>query len=107
MTSAEEHEARVRRLLQVALHLSGLSNREIERRMGFSEHSGYLSRLFAGTRHLKMTQVLEVLEAAGIPPANFFRGVFPDPEQAGPAREVEDLLAVESRCEPESYRPEA
>ena len=101
MTSAREQEARVRRLLQVTLRLKGVSNREIERRLGFSNHSGYLSRIFAGTRQLKMSQVLEILEAAGIPPGNFFRGIFPDHDGAGPARELEDLLAVRSRCEAE------
>lgn len=79
--------ARIRKMLQAAIRFTGLSNREVERRMGFSNHSGYLSRLFHGSRELKLRQLLDILEAVGIPPANFFHAAYAHPlEEGDPAR---------------------
>lgn len=79
-------------MLQASIRFVSLSNREVERRMGFSNHSGYLSRLFHGTRELKLRQLLDILEAAGIPPANFFHAAYPQPAQEGEPARVQKAL---------------
>jgi hypothetical protein len=88
----EDEVARVRKLLQAAIRLVSLSNREVERRMGFSNHSGYLSRLFHGSRELKLRQLLDILEAIGIPPANFFHAAYPHPVEEGEPARVQKAL---------------
>jgi hypothetical protein len=68
---------RVRLLLASLLRVLDVSNREAERRMGYSNHSGYLSRLFHGSRQLRLWQILQILEAVDFPPSVFFATVFP------------------------------
>lgn len=88
-------------MLQASIRFASLSNREVERRMGFSNHSGYLSRLFHGSRELKLRQLLDILEAVGIPPANFFQAVFPNPlEEGDPARIQKALEHMSAAPEP-------
>ena len=77
MSTVEADLARLRVRLRAAIRVAGLKNREVERRMGFSAHSGYLSRLFSGSRQLKVKQVLDILETIGMPAAEFFQDVFP------------------------------
>ena len=79
-------------MLQGAIRLVNLSNREVERRMGFSNHSGYLSRLFHGSRELKLRQLLDILKALEIPPANFFHAAYPHPVEEGEPARVQKAL---------------
>ncbi|HEX2222585.1 MAG TPA: helix-turn-helix transcriptional regulator [Thermoanaerobaculia bacterium] len=63
--------------------MSQLSNREVERRLGWS--SGYLSRLFAQDMELKIEHVLNICRAIGFAPGELFRAVFPrNPGEANP-----------------------
>ena len=98
--------ARARRLLQHALRLRGLSQREVERHLGFSANSGYLSRIFCGSRKLKIRSILEVLEAIEISAGTFFRGLFPSVSFDAPARSIERELARESLHEMEALATE-
>ena len=102
--SAQQEARRVGRLLRRALSLLEVSNRTIEVRMGFSRHSGYLSRLFAGTRELRLCQILEILRAAGIPAASFFHVVFPQGAESGHV--IEELLAAVIRDEAGAADPQ-
>lgn len=52
-----------------------ITNREVEKKLGQSY--GYLSRLFAGTIDLKMDHVLDICEAIGLRPAEFFHLAYP------------------------------
>lgn len=62
-------------ILRSAVRMSQLSNREVERRLGWS--SGYLSRLFAQDMELKVDHVLSICAAIGFGPEELFRAVFP------------------------------
>lgn len=62
-------------ILRSAVRMSQLSNREVERRLGWS--SGYLSRLFAQDMELKIEHVLSICTAIGLAPGELFRAVFP------------------------------
>ncbi len=61
----------IRRLVQA----SGLSQREVEERAGFSK--GYLSQLLARNLDLKVWHVLAILDALKHSPGEFFGQVYP------------------------------
>jgi transcriptional regulator with XRE-family HTH domain len=67
---------RILDLLRTLIRILGLSNREIERRAGFSP--SYLSRLFGNYLELKYEHVLEISRALGITPREFFELAYPD-----------------------------
>ena len=67
---------RILDLLRTLIRILGLSNREIERRVGFSP--SYLSRLFGNYLELKYEHVLEISRALGITPREFFELAYPD-----------------------------
>jgi transcriptional regulator with XRE-family HTH domain len=62
-------------VLKSAIHAVGLTLKEVERRLGVS--GGYLTRLFAGQMPLRVDQVSEIAEAAGLDADEIFRLAFP------------------------------
>lgn len=72
---AKPEVARMLAVLRDAIRLARFTNREVERRLGWS--SGYLSRLFAGLMELRVEHVLNVCSVIGFPPGEFFRAVYP------------------------------
>lgn len=54
---------------------SDLSQREVETRLGFAR--GYLSRLLTGVVEIKYWQLLAILHAMDLEPADFFAELFP------------------------------
>jgi len=71
----EAESRRILELLSTLIRILGLSNREIERRVGLSP--SYLSRLFGGYLELKMEHVLEIGRALGLEPQEFFELAYP------------------------------
>jgi transcriptional regulator with XRE-family HTH domain len=98
----DDQVLRILAMLRDAVRYSNLSNREVERRLGVSANSGYLSRLFAGTRELKLRQILDVLDVVGLPPANFFRAAFSELSDSPDALRLERIL---SHAHPEKPQP--
>lgn len=101
----EAETERITHLLKDAVQYSRISNREVERRMGYSSNSGYLSRLFNGTRELKVRQVLQVLQTLGMSPSSFFHAVYPEivdetPEAANLRQVLERLHPAQGEQEP-------
>lgn len=92
-TKNDDEVTRILAMLRDAIRYSNMSNREVERRLGYSANSGYLSRLFAGGRELKFRQILDILESVGLPPANFFRAAFTDPDDSPESLRLERILA--------------
>lgn len=76
---SDEQVARLNSVLRSAIRLSEFSNRDIERKLGFS--GGYLSRLFGGAIDIKMSHILDVLEIIGLYPSEFFQMAFPPGEE--------------------------
>jgi transcriptional regulator with XRE-family HTH domain len=66
---------RVMNVLRTAIRLLGLSNREVERRLGYTP--SYLSRLFGGAIELKLEHVLAIARAIGLQSAEFFELAYP------------------------------
>jgi transcriptional regulator with XRE-family HTH domain len=74
----EEDKAEIKRILELLRTLSrmlGLTNREIERRMGLTP--SYLSRLYGGFIEVKMEHVFGISRAMGLKPAEFFEFAYP------------------------------
>jgi transcriptional regulator with XRE-family HTH domain len=88
-------------ILRSAVRMSQLSNREVERRLGWS--TGYLSRLFAEDMDLRVEHILDVCRALDFPPSDFFRVVYmkrDDPDKQSWAQtlaKVHPLLEQESK----------
>lgn len=64
-------------VLRTVMRLMDVSNREVERRLGLSP--SYLSRLFAGTIEVRLQHILDITQALGLRPDEFFRLAFPKP----------------------------
>lgn len=79
---AQEVE-RVTAALRTAIRLSGVSNREIERKLNMS--TGYLTRILAGHVELRMAHVLSICEVIGLPPEKFLSALFPFKKRGGAA----------------------
>jgi transcriptional regulator with XRE-family HTH domain len=62
-------------LLRAKIRDSGLSQREVARRLG--SQADYVSQLLRGNLDLKLRQVYEILSVVGIPPAAFFAELHP------------------------------
>jgi transcriptional regulator with XRE-family HTH domain len=74
---------RLMNVLRTSIRLLGLSNREIERRLGLTP--SYVSRLFAGTIELKVEHVVAIVRAIGLQPWEFFELAYP--KRSGPISE--------------------
>lgn len=71
----KEEVDRLLLVLRTSIRLLGLSNREVERRLGMTP--SYLGRLFGGTIELKVEHVLGISRALGLAPAEFFELAYP------------------------------
>lgn len=101
----DDEVTRILAMLRDAIRYSNMSNREVERRLGYSANSGYLSRLFAGGRELKFRQILDILESVGLPPANFFRAAFNEPDDSPESLRLERILSHAHPADPKPGAP--
>jgi len=101
------------KLLRTAMRMLGLTNREVERRLGYTP--SYLSRLFGGAIELKVEHVVSIARAMGLKPAEFFALAYPrlpdPPSDAasvlwGVLREMQPPTSTRERAE-EAPRPPA
>ncbi|HYG61982.1 MAG TPA: helix-turn-helix transcriptional regulator [Thermoanaerobaculia bacterium] len=88
---------RILTVLRTSMRILGVTNREIEKRLGVSV--GYLSRLFHGSVELKVEHVLAITQAIGLHPAELFHLLYPQL----PARPTEASLKLRSALE--GFRP--
>ena len=62
-------------ILRTAMRVLGVTNREVERRLGQSP--SYLSRVFSGGIELKAEHLIQIPRAMGMEPAEFFHLAYP------------------------------
>lgn len=74
MTDKEEVD-RLITILRTSIRLLGLSNREIERRLGLTP--SYVSRIFAGNIELKAEHIFAIARAMGLQPWEIFELAYP------------------------------
>jgi transcriptional regulator with XRE-family HTH domain len=73
--SDQDEVKRLLNVLRTSIRLLGLTNREIERRLGLTP--SYVSRLFAGAIELKMEHVVAIARAMGLQPWELFELAYP------------------------------
>jgi hypothetical protein len=99
---SEEQVARLTSVLRSAIRLSEFSNRDLERKLGFS--GGYLSRLFGGQIDIKLSHILTVLDIIGLYPSEFFQMAFPPVEgEASPL--MKKILDMAPQLRPGPMQP--
>ena len=98
----QEEVERLLTVLRTAIRLLGLTNREIERRLGMTP--SYLGRIFGGSIELKVEHVLAIARAMGLEPAELFELAYPrrpDPPTEA-AKTIRKLLRDMQPPEPEA-----
>ncbi len=104
---SEDDVQRVLALLKRAIRSSGLSQKEVDRKIGVQP--GYLSQVMIGRLDLKAKHLLRALEAIQVDPAGFFNLAFPvdrsRPQTAGdtlPLAAATPLRPAPTPVEPDS-----
>ncbi len=97
-TKAKEETERIIRMIRTALRLLGFTNREIERRLGYTP--SYLTRLFSGQIELRFEHIVDIASAMGLTAEEFFQFAYPlrKGERSEAALQLDELL--------EEIRPE-
>jgi len=97
---------RLIRMLRTALRLLGLTNREIERRLGYTP--SYLTRLFSGQIELRFEHVADIVNAMGMTVAEFFQFAYPLTGEplSEPAQQLEEVLEELRPSAPSRRLPE-
>jgi transcriptional regulator with XRE-family HTH domain len=81
------------RRLRTAMRLLGFTNREIERRLGYTP--SYLTRLLSGEIELRFEHIVDIVGAMGMTAEEFFQFAYPvrAGERSEPAIQLEEVLA--------------
>jgi len=83
--------------LKVAIRLLGHTNREIERRLGYTP--SYLTRLFSGQIELRFEHVVDIARAMGLTADEFFAFAYP-PRRDEPSEAFQQLNALLDELRP-------
>jgi transcriptional regulator with XRE-family HTH domain len=90
-SSGKEESERIVRKLRTALRLLGFTNREIERRLGYTP--SYLSRLFSGQIELRFEHIVDIARAMGLSADEFFAFAYP-PRSDPPGEAARQLAQI-------------
>ncbi len=87
-----EETERVIHRLRTALRLLGFTNREIERRLGYTP--SYLTRLLSGQIELRFEHIVDIAAAMGMTAEEFFQFAYPvrAGERSEPASKLAEML---------------
>jgi transcriptional regulator with XRE-family HTH domain len=92
MGENETYVERARALLSRLVEVSGMSRREVKRRLGEQGSDTELARLLNGRLEPKLRHVVELCRVLGIHPLEFFRMVWKEPATRSPfLRRLDDL----------------
>lgn len=88
----KEAKELVIRRLKTAMRLLGFTNREIERRLGYTP--SYLTRLLSGEIELRFEHIVEIASAMGMTAEEFFQFAYPvrTGERSDPASKLAEVL---------------
>jgi transcriptional regulator with XRE-family HTH domain len=96
-TTNRQESDRVIGKLKVAIRLLGHTNREIERRLGYTP--SYLTRLFSGQIELRFEHVVDIARAMGLTADEFFAFAYP-PRREQPSEAFQQLNALLDELRP-------
>jgi transcriptional regulator with XRE-family HTH domain len=90
----KDEAARLVRLIQAIQRLLGVTNRQIERRLGLSSSS--LSRLFKGLIALRFEHIASIVDALGLRLEEFFWLAYPAKpgERSAAAQQIQSVLGL-------------
>src|SRR5688572_22471183 len=103
-STAKKEADRIIGKLKVAIRLLGFTNREIERRLGYTP--SYLTRLFSGQIELRFEHIVDIARAMGLTADEFFAFAYParnDP----PSETAGQLEALLEELRPSPRPPKA
>ena len=89
-------------ILRTAMRVLGMTNREIERRLGVS--GGYLTRLFGGAMELRFEHIVDISRAMGLEPEEVFQLLYPQPRNP-PTEAAQRLREALSPMQPAAPAP--
>ncbi|HVT19475.1 MAG TPA: hypothetical protein VHQ90_25260 [Thermoanaerobaculia bacterium] len=96
---------RAREVLRHLIELSGMSQRDVEKRLVERGSGTDITRLLSGRLELKLRHVVDISRVLGIHPLEFFRMVFREPEQRSPFLQRLDDLVAPRRAKDPAHRP--
>jgi transcriptional regulator with XRE-family HTH domain len=92
-------------ILRTAMRILGVTNRDIERKLGMSP--SYLSRVFSGGIELKAEHLIHISRAMGMEPAEFFHLAYPPRRNAAASRASAQLQQALRDLQPAPEAPPA
>lgn len=107
MGGSKTEVARVTEALNRLVKHSGLSRREVERRLLEQGCGTDLGRLLSGRQDLKIHHLLAICHVVGIYPLEFFRMVFKEAEERSPFLQRLDGLVGPGRIQRATRPPES
>lgn len=103
-STAKKEADRIIGKLKVAIRLLGFTNREIERRLGYTP--SYLTRLFSGQIELRFEHIVDIAQAMGLTADEFFAFAYP-PRSDPPSETAGQLEALLEELRPSPRPPKA
>jgi hypothetical protein len=88
---------RARKLLRVLISFSGLSRREVQRRLLEQGGGTDLSRLLSGKLDLKLRHILDILSVIEVAPIEFFQMLFAPVQRSSPIVDMLDATLTPGR----------
>jgi hypothetical protein len=95
MSRSDREVQRAREILSDLIDLSGMSRREVERRLLEEDSGTDVNRLLAGKLDLKLRHILEICRLVGIYPLVFFNILLNQPEPSPLLRKLRVLSDAE------------
>jgi transcriptional regulator with XRE-family HTH domain len=90
-------------ILRTAMRILGVSNRDVERKIGMSP--SYLSRVFSGGIELKAEHLVTIPKAMGLEPAEFFQLAYPRRSVSGSRASLQLQEALRDLQAPPPEKP--
>lgn len=105
MGGSEAEVVRARETLSHLIELSGMSRREVEKRLLEQGCGTDLGRLLSGRLDLKLRHIVDICRVIGIYPLEFFHIVWKDSEQRSPLLQRLEAL-IPGRVQRAAHAPE-
>jgi hypothetical protein len=106
MGGSEAEVVRARETLSHLIEFSGMSRRQVEKRLLEEGCGTDLGRLLSGRLDLKLRHVVDICRVIGIYPPEFFHIVFKDAEQRSPLLQRLEAM-IPGRAQRTARAPEA